>query len=213
MKHFFLAFLLSGTTIAVSAQVCDQHARSVSAGCFAGNFTALNDHLLQLGTSRGFNPYFMTLGATLVVPTGGRYGDHKGIVDAGMILPQQLKGGDSLTFRMQGFYILTSLVAYDVLRDNANLALEFAPGVHWGGLYIREKTSGNSDRYRNPFIAPLARAEFRVVVKPIAFGIRALYRYDITSPRWKDGNGDSALAKSRISGLGLQVYLGWGETY
>jgi hypothetical protein len=215
LKRFFLAILLTGT-IAGTAQssrppgrMPDQLVGALSYGVFRCDFTALNGHMLEQGTTRGFNPYFTTLGFNGVIPVGGPK-EQNATFDGGIILPQRLSTGDSTGFRMMGWYLLSSVWAYDLLRENTNLSLDMAPGMLWGGLYIKE--NDNLKPYRNPFIAPAVRMEFRVVLKPFAFGIRALYRYDVTSPRWKDSGGNSVLASSRLSGWGFQVFVGKGET-
>jgi hypothetical protein len=171
----------------------------------------LNDHIDPFGNSPGFSPFFMTVGFDFVVPVGGRNGEHNGTLpNFEIILPQEITS-DSVKFRMIGWHLITSLWSYDVLKENKKLAFDIAPGIDWGQLYIRETSESGKFNYHNPFIAPLVRTEFRVVLPPVAFGVRASYRYDISSPRWKDPNGVSALAHSTISGMGFQVFFGWGR--
>jgi hypothetical protein len=192
-------------------QKADQSAYMLSAGYFQGNFNLLNNYLVKFKSSRGFSPFFTTVGIDWVLPAGGRHGEHNAsFPNLEFILPQQISG-DSAKFRMIGWHLITSLWSYDVLKENKKLALDIAPGMDWGQLYIRETSGFGKLNYHNPFIAPLARMEFRVVLPPLAFGVRASYRYDISSPRWKDEHNDSALAYSRISGMGFQLFFGWGK--
>ena len=194
-------------------QHADQDARMVSFGMFRGDFTGLNNFISRSGSFDGFNPFFKTVGLDVVIPSGTRQGEHKGTMNFEFILPQQTSMDDSVKFRMLGWHIISSIWSYDILKENQKLALEIAPGVDWGELYVKHTIKNAGEfHYHNPFIAPLARAEFRVVLPPFAFGLRAVYRYDISSPHWKsNSSNESIFVNSRISGLGFQVFFGWGK--
>ena len=214
---FFLAIPFAGFSVPPSGlfrhdQKADQVAKMFSAGMFQGNFKLLNAYANQFGPSRGFSPFFYSAGLNLVIPAGGRYGQHNASIGAEFILPQEISAGDSAKFRMLGWHLLTSFWSYDFLKKNSRYALELAPGVDWGYLFVKESLGPKTQSYSNGFIAPLVRAEYRVVIKPFAFGIRATYRYDISSPRWKSQSEDrSGLAHSRISGCGFQLFFGYGR--
>jgi hypothetical protein len=194
-------------------QRADQDAKMFSGGIFQADFKALNSSIGQYGNSRGFSPFFVAAGMDFIVPCGGRYGEHNASLCAEFIFPQTIAAGDSIQFRILGWHIITNLWGYDFLKQNNKYALEFGPGVDWGSLYMKVNSGAETERFKNPFIAPLVRLEYRVVIKPFAFGIRGTYRYDISSPRWKDNTDyHSVLAHSRISGFACQVFFGWGRT-
>ncbi|MBI3511089.1 MAG: hypothetical protein HY064_10535 [Bacteroidetes bacterium] len=221
MKHFFLCLILLCFSFHAEGKknlhskkgwlqdgTADQRCIMASAGYYPQNFNSLNTYVLRSG-NKSFAPFLYGAGANMVVPVGGRSGEWKGSLGAEIFIPQKITQNDSLQFKLGGLHIITSWYAHDFLPGNAHLALELAPGVDWGIIKFTQTINGRNFNSSNPFVAPLARTEFRIVFHPIAFGIRAVYRYDITSPRWRD---DIALSHTRISGFGFQVFLGWGKT-
>jgi hypothetical protein len=191
----------------------DQLAIMGSFGMFGGNFKPLNAYVRQFGTTSEFSPYYRTFGFDLVLPAGGRSGGWNGTINVESVIPQEILVGDSLTFRLKGWHLLTSFMSFDLLKD-PKYAFELAPGVDWGHLFFHTINKAGTFRYYNGFIAPLARAEFRVIIYHIAIGARAFYRYDVTSPRWKSSvDSSSGLAHSRMAGAGFQVFIGFGSTY
>jgi hypothetical protein len=214
---FFLAFPFAGFADPPSGlirhdQKADHVAKMFSFGKFQANFNLLNDYVSQRGTSQGFSPFLYSAGFDLVIPVGGRYGEHNASIGAEFIFPQEIYAGDSLKFRMLGWHLLSSFWCYDLLKQDHRYALEIGPGVDWGYLFVKETNGEKNQMYSNGFIAPLVRVEYRVVIKPFAFGVRATYRYDISSPRWENRAEDhSGLAHSRMSGCGFQLFFGYGR--
>lgn len=193
-------------------QKADQVAKMFSAGMFQGNFKPLNSYLSQFENSPSFSPFFYSAGIDLVVPCGGRYGEHKASLGAEFIFPQEVHAGDSTKFRMLGWHLLSSIWCYDFLKKSHKYAFEAGPGVDWGYLFMKQRGGEKNASYTNGFIAPLVRLEYRVVIKPFAFGIRGIYRYDITNPAWKSRTEDrTGLGHSRMSGCGFQLFFGYGR--
>jgi hypothetical protein len=69
--------------------------------------------------------------------------------------------------------------------------------------------NGQKTRYTNPFVAPGARAEFRLTFGNFYFGGRATYRYDLTHELWKRKSDlMPVLPEYKNSGLAYFGYLG-----
>ena len=140
----------------------DQSALMLSGGYFQGNFKLLNNYMHRFGNNSGFS-FFRTAGLDFVIPIGSRNGDWNSTMNVETIIPQEITQGDSMKFRMTGWHFISSWYCHDFLPDNEKLALEFAPGVDWGELNMKVTDKVGPHDYKNPFIAPLARTEFRVI--------------------------------------------------
>lgn len=186
----------------------------LSYGYFQGDFKLLNKYVHQFGNNPGFPSFYQTVGIDLVVPMGGRSSEQNASFTVEMILPEKIHQSDSITFRTIGWHFITTFWEHDFTPNKPKLSFILAPGIDWGELYLRQTNNATHKDYTNPMIAPLVRTEFRVIVHPFAFGIRALYRYDISSPRWKlYSDNSSGLAHTRFSGLGFEVFVGYGKCH
>ena len=106
---------------------------------------------------------------------------------------------------------MTSLYGKDLIPGKT-VALVLAPGFDWGAMKITRTVNGNGSLLRNGFIAPMARAELRFVIGPVALGARGSFRYDISSESWRQKRGPQAsLPGTTNTGWGLEFFLGWGK--
>jgi hypothetical protein len=182
-----------------------------SVGQFQANFSALNSQLKTWGATKTFSP-LTTIGGVAALS----YCDNNSgrVFDCGFsfekFLPQKISIGDSLNYKLSGWQLMTSIYGKDIIPAH-RIALVGAPGIDWGTVKIQGDYKDGKTIYKNPFVSPFLRAEFRVIFWQIAVGVRGSYRYDISRKLWKQNNGNlSPLPNSKISGLGLQFFIGWG---
>jgi hypothetical protein len=190
----------SGHTIfAVEVGLTEFHPRDVN------NFLFPNE--------KGFVS-FITYGGGWTATTGThRAHNYDATIAFHFFQPQKLKATyDSLSYEVRGWELMTSLFAYDVLHNVDVVDLTLAPGVYWGGLRIRKYFNGGNpnqfELFKNPFIAPMLRADLRFVLGPVAVGGRASWRYDISKGHWKKGSSVT-LPEYKFRELQYVVYLGW----
>jgi hypothetical protein len=224
IKHFlfFLIFLSIGVSsfgqvfikkVPSFIGISYQQAITVSGGYYQGNFSALNNQLSLWGMKSGFPPYFSAVGLNFIWPNRGMLFPlcTDGIISGEFIIPQELNQGDSLKFRMTGNHLITSLWGISFLR-NTNFSICLAPGMDWGKLWIKRTMNGSTEDFSNVYVDPLVRLDFRFVVNGFAIGIRGMYRYDVSNARWKSNPAiEPKFPGAKISGLGFQVFAGWGK--
>lgn len=123
---------------------------------------------------------------------------------------------DSLEFSVGGWELMTSIYGYDLIK-NKTVDLTLAPGVFWGSLKMKTKDATMSNKlhlYKNPFVAPMFRAELRFNISRISLGARWSYRYDITRDNWKrKGNDLPVLPAYHFRETQFMLYLGWRLTF
>jgi hypothetical protein len=216
MKKLFLVFisLLANPFALVKAQnnshISGQDIFAVSAGQYHANFLKLNSQLKTAGAIKTFlpiNAVGINLNGTADISPSKRF---DAAYSFEKFLSQEISIGDSLKYKLYGWHMMTSLYGKDLIPGPI-VALTLAPGVDWGSAKIKGTLNEIGTFYKNPFVAPFARADLRFVIWRIAFGARVCYRYDISKDRWKQSGSLSALPGSKISGLGLQVFVGWGK--
>lgn len=208
-----LALLMLALCINAAAQIQGASGHSIFAvevGYTNFRPYAVNDHLFP-GNS-GFEN-LITYGGSFFGISGGRYA-HTWDAAIGFHLfqPQERMGTlDSLSYQVRGWELMTSIFGYDVLNRVNAVDLTFAPGMYWGNLKLRKYFDGGNpgqfELFKNPYIAPMVRADLRFVLGPVAVGGRASFRYDITSARWKKGNSVQ-LPGYRFRELQYMVYIG-----
>lgn len=214
-----LCSLAAGITIATVSFAQDKFDfishQNISAASFSMHqvdFSALNTQLTTWGATRTFPSTYYMIGTT------GNAGDGaKSKFDAAtsleFMLPNEISIGssDSLVLRMRGWHIMTSVFGKDVLPGNM-VALVFAPGIDWGSTKINRTISGGKSKYKNPFVAPLARADLRFLFGKFVIGGRAFYRYDLTNDIWKrKADGMPVLPGAKMTGLSIQAFIGYGN--
>lgn len=168
----------------------------------------LNNYLDSNSSMNGtFNDNYMTLGFDNV----SNNSKHLDVIsNLGFILPQTVSAGnaDSVQYRLGGWHYTMSLLGYDVVKGDV-VTLAIGPAWSWGNLKMRRTVAGNKTRYTNPFVAPGARAEFRLTLGNFYLGGRATYRYDFTHELWKRKNDlMPVLPEYENSGLAYFGYLG-----
>lgn len=221
MKTLFALFLFSllmtpGSKLKAQgpkkAGTADQAAIMLSGGMFITDFSDVNDHIAIFGNTSGVNDAFITSGIHLLYPVGTKFYAWKGTFGYDAIIPQTVTAGDSMEFHFHGWQLTTSFFAKDILRRDAKAALEFAPGFEWGKMKMTQTSPIREFDYRNVVIAPFFRMEFRYIIKRVAIGMRALYRYDITSAQWKCLDAkNTSLGKTSSTGPAFQFFVGLGR--
>lgn len=198
-----------------------QNITGFSAGYYQADFSALNNQLTAWGAKSVFPTSYYMVGTTGAKgDTTRRAGtDHPSKLDGAssleFMLPQEVTIGsnDSLVLRMHGWHFMTSTFGKDVIPGKM-VALVLAPGIDWGTMKINRTLHNNEAKYKNPFVSPLVRADLRFMFGKFAIGGRAIYRYDITHPIWKRReDGMAVLPGSKMTGLGLQVFIGWSPRF
>jgi hypothetical protein len=120
--------------------------------------------------------------------------------------------GDSLNYRVGGWELMTSLYGFEVLPDARWVDFIVGPGVYWGSIKMRKYFAGGNakqfEMFKNPFIAPMVRAELRFNLGPVSVGGRWSYRYDISKSHWKKGSSET-LPGYKAREMQYIVYLGY----
>lgn len=119
---------------------------------------------------------------------------------------------DTLKYRVGGWELMTSIYGFDILKNVYDVDLVIAPGVYWGNMRLRKyNATGNfkaNELFKNPFVAPMLRADLRFMLRGFTIGGRVSYRYDVTKPKWKKGSSE-VLPGYRCEELQYMVYIGW----
>lgn len=174
---------------------------------------ALNSFFSATQSSTPFSS-FQTFGITsvetMLVDRGGAF---DGAYSLHFFRPQEnVIQPDTLKYRAGGWELMTSIYGFDLLKNVTLVDLIVAPGVFWGNIRLRKYNStGNfktNEIFKNPFVAPMIRADLRFMLGPVAIGGRFSYRYDITKTKWKKGSSE-VLPGYRCEELQYMVYIGW----
>lgn len=170
----------------------------------------LNNYLDTTGSIRsgGFQPYYMAIGWEKIVTADEHIFD--GISSVSFIIPQKVYSGpnDSVAMRMGGWHATFSALGVDLVKGDM-VSLVIAPAWSYGNLKMRRIIEGKKTWYTNPFVAPGARAEFRLIFGKFTIGGRATYRYDITHALWKrKDNLMPVMPEYKNTGLAYFGYIG-----
>lgn len=180
-----------------------------SAGRYYVDFTHMNNQLHAWDFHKTFSP-IDAVGLSLASPVKVGKSANDAAFALEFFLPQEIASGtsDSLKLKLHGWHLETSIFGKDLIPGEM-AALVVAPGVDWGTMKMKRTVTGGETHYKNPFVAPMARADLRFVFGPVAVGARVSYRYDITYDKWKRRNDDMPkLPGTKFSGLGAQVFVG-----
>jgi hypothetical protein len=213
---FYMLFLaVTGTHMRVKADapkfegLSNQIIFGLSVGQYEFRANGLNNQLSDWGLQL-FHNYYYTTGLTYAGPVSF---DRMGNFDAaftfeGIVNQEISTPNDSLRLRLQGWHLTTSIFGVDLVPGDV-VALVVGPGFDWGTLKIKRITNGGESKYKNPFVAPMARADLRFTFGRLAIGGRAMYRFDITSGAWKRKTaGMPELRATKNTGPAFEVYLG-----
>lgn len=119
--------------------------------------------------------------------------------------------GKSMQYKLSGWEFMTSSFGMDLF---ANRSFDFviAPGLYFGNLKLYQTNLTDSTEqqlYKNPFVAPMARAEVRVNFGMITIGGRFSYRHDITHDIWqRKSEGLNPIPGYRFRGTQFMFYIG-----
>jgi|GEM_PF-5418580 len=218
MRLLLLSLLLP---IALRAQHFDdfwessnsrQAVLALSAGSFASDLALVNKQLSLYGAAAQLGETYQAIGIDGAGCRSrlGKAFDYGFSVQA--VLPQRVAiGAREEAFRFTGWQAMLHHFGKDVMPGKT-FAFIVTPGISFGSLRIRRRLEpGENLLYRNPFIAPYAAAELRMVVWNIALGVRASYRFDLSKDTWKrDVDNLSELPGAKNHGLGIQVFVGRG---
>ncbi|HTF06340.1 MAG TPA: hypothetical protein VK826_20050 [Bacteroidia bacterium] len=180
--------------------------RMLCFGYFDFDSKKLNDRLLSYGGTEMFDSHYMGIG----IDNFSHSGHYDGISGLSFILPQTVSVGpnDSLELRLAGWHLTTSVLGYDIIK-NETFAIVIAPSIAWGNLKMRREVEGQKTKYTNPFVAPGGRFELRLTLGKFHIGGRATYRYDITHSLWKrKDNLMPTLPTYKNNGLAFFGYIG-----
>lgn len=214
LLHSVLTTLCFLYTTSVSAQIngSSEHVIfAVEFGLTEFHPKAINNFLFP--GDKGFTNLITYGGAWTSTTNTHRAHNYDATIAFHFFQPQKLNATyDSLSYEVRGWELMTSLFAYDVLHNVDAVDLTLAPGVYWGSLKMRKYFSGGNpnqhELFKNPFIAPMLRADLRFVIGPVVIGGRASWRYDISKGRWKKGNSVT-LPDYKFQELQYVGYLGW----
>lgn len=177
------------------------------------DFSLLNKQLSLWGSKQEFSRNYLSYGITFI--SGKPSERYKGKWDGSTTYewnPKQtisIGSNDSLTFTMKGWHVMTSSFGKDLIPGRA-VALVLAPGIDWGTMKIFANERGAKSKYKNPFVAPLVRADLRFVFGHFSFGGRAFYRYDISYSLWKRKTDNALLLPgTHFTGLNIQTFIGY----
>lgn len=212
MKQFFTVLLVVTCLLAQSQNkgTSGNHYYAVDAGIT--NFHPWNLNNFGNGVSTRFSELY-TIGISLNHSVGGRYDDYAdGSIAFHVYYRNKVEWfTDSSSLMVRGWELMTSLYGYDLI-NNKHVDLVIAPGIYWGNLKLLSESRGGTPfvhRYKNPFVAPMARLDIRLTFLRIAVGGRISYRYDITKDTWRSKDGGPALPGYRFREEQYVVYVGW----
>lgn len=150
-----------------------------------GAYNNLNNYFDTTSSVRvgEFNPYNMAIGLDDISNNSA----HMDMISSvGFLLPQKITVGpnDSMMLKLNGWHYTMSILGLDLIKGEM---VTLAIGTSWsyGNFKARRYIAGQKTKYTNPFIAPGARAEFRLTFGNFMIGGRATYRYDLTHGLWK----------------------------
>lgn len=161
-----------------------KNGRALTFGYFDFDSDRLNNYLdITSSVNSKFDSHYMGISLDNYTNNAKHY---DGITGLSFLIPQTVTAGpnDSLKMKMGGWHLTTSLLGYDIIPGEI-LTLAIAPAISWGNLKMRREVAGIETKYKNPFVAPGGRAEFRITIGAFSIGARATYRYDITNSLWK----------------------------
>lgn len=214
MKHFCTSLL-----VLVSSIVHAQWTGASGNYYCAAESGITNFHAWDLNANGNGNSYrftqLYTFGLSTNAPVGGRNGDFAdGSLAFHFFLPNDIEWyTDTSSLKESGWELMTSLFGFDLI-PNRRVDFVVGPGVYWGRLKLRNISRYNGPpfdySYKNPFIAPMIRADLRLAFEHIVFGCRASCRYDLTGADWKRETPVApALPGYRFREMQYMVYLGW----
>jgi hypothetical protein len=196
--------------------VSEQWGVAAVGGQFHPDMTKFNTELTAWGAKSvfydGLRGYGITFAEPLALARNGNF-DASYSFEVMMKRRVTIGAGDSLTFDMKGWDLMSSLFGKDVIPGDV-VALVLAPGIDWGTMKMIRTVKGNGALYKNGYIAPFARAEFRLVFGPVVVGARGIYRYDITKDSWKLKSGPAfPLPGTKNTGMSIEFFVGWGHVH
>lgn len=214
LRHLLFAVSLC-TTAALHAQDLGSgnSISSLEAGYTTFRPYALNSYLPQTVTATPFTS-LLTFGYSGAGSSSTkRGGTYDAAVALHFFMPQEnVIIPDTLKYRVGGWELMTSVFGFDVLKNVRSVDFTVAPGVYWGTMRLRKYNSaGNfkaNELFKNPFVAPMIRADLRINLGPVTLGGRWSYRYDITKARWRKGDSET-FPGYRSRELQYMVYIGW----
>jgi len=118
--------------------------------------------------------------------------------------------GNPYEYKLDGWELMTSSFGIDMFA-NRNFDLVVGGGCYWGNLKLYQKSFTDSTQklYKNPFVAPMARAEVRLNFGFITIGGRFSYRYDITNDIWqRKSEGLDPIPGYRFRDIQYMLYIG-----
>lgn len=120
--------------------------------------------------------------------------------------------GDKIEYKLDGWELMTSIWCVDLFA-NRNFDLLIGGGTYWGNLKLYQTNISDSTAkkvYKNPFVAPMARAELRLNLSIITLGGRFSYRYDITNDIWqRKSDGLNPLPGYRFRDMQFMFFIGF----
>jgi hypothetical protein len=200
----------------LSARVADdpkfyddaKNGRALTFGYFDFDSDRLNNYLdVTSSVNSKFDTHYMGISLDNYTNNGKHY---DAITGLSFLIPQTVTAGpnDSLQMRLGGWHLTTSMFGYDIIPGEI-LTLAVAPAVSWGNLKMRREVAGEETKYKNPFVAPGGRAEFRITIGKFSIGARATYRYDLTHSLWKRKDDNMPLLPSyKNNGFAYFGYIG-----
>lgn len=206
------AFAFAGPPVMYHDWISHHSTINLSASQFNTDFTLLNKQFSLWGAKENFNANYYMAGINLVngQPSERFEGKWDGSFSLERMISEEVTIGhnDSLSYKMRGWHMLTSSYGKDLIPGDM-VALVIAPGIDWGNMKLFRTTGGEKTKYKNPFVAPLVRADLRFVFGKFSLGGRASYRYDITYDRWKRKDDlMPVLPGTHFHGLSLQAFIG-----
>lgn len=119
--------------------------------------------------------------------------------------------GNQMEYKLDGWEIMMSNAGLDLFA-NRNFDLIVAPAWYGGTLKLYQTNITDSTGellYKNPFVGPAARAEFRLNFGPVTFGGRFSYRYDITHGIWqRKSEGLNPIPGYKFRDTQFMIYVG-----
>jgi len=128
-------------------------------------------------------------------------------------LPQKITSTfDSTSYTAWGWELMTSFHGYDLFRRNRKFDAVVGPGFFFGQLFLKSESYNDNQakKYINPFVAPMARLDIRVIINRVSLGTRISYRYDVTKDNWKRQNSNvPEIPGYRFREVQMLLYVGY----
>jgi hypothetical protein len=118
--------------------------------------------------------------------------------------------GSQTEYKLDGWEFMMSNTGFDFFA-NKTIDVIVAPAWYGGTLKLYHTHLSDSIEkvYKNPFICPAARAEFRFNFGFVSFGGRFSYRYDITKDIWqRKSEGLNPIPGYRFRDTQFVIYVG-----